>query len=98
MSFYFYNKLNKPIYIDWKNSSFIYNGNKLDYWIDETVTNSASYYGAYYYKGEPIRPGLTASQGIALNNSKTFKPERITFIPPKANINRSQFKIYTSDH
>lgn len=29
MSFDVFNKLDNPIYIDWKSSSFIYNGNKL---------------------------------------------------------------------
>ena len=44
MSFAVYNKLNKPIYVDWKNSSFIQNDNKMDYWVDETQSNIISYY------------------------------------------------------
>lgn len=73
MAFAIYNKLDKPIYIDWKNSSYIYNGVKLDYWLDEfkslsttsttTSTKSSSYkaivsqYNGYLYTGQPIKIG-----------------------------------------
>lgn len=33
MTFGIYNKLNKPLYIDWKKSSYIDNSVKLNYWI-----------------------------------------------------------------
>jgi hypothetical protein len=77
MEFTVYNKLNKPIYIDWKNSSFIYNGNKLDYWIEEQKTSQAS--SAAYYKG-------IIFQG---SSSTTVKPEKVTFIPPNSLYSRS---------
>ena len=38
MAFKLYNKLNRPLYLDWKNSSFIYNGEKNNYWIEETLS------------------------------------------------------------
>src|ERR1700730_10311196 len=40
LSYTVYNKLDVPIYIDWKKSSYVKNGEKLDYWKDRTTTNS----------------------------------------------------------
>ncbi len=93
MSMAVYNKLDKPIYIDWKNSSFIYNDNKLNYWVEETKTNYLSYYGGYFYSGPLIKPGFTINEGLQSSLSQTVKPERITFIPPKSNYYRSQFYL-----
>lgn len=93
MSFSVYNKLDVPIYIDWKNSAFIYNSNKLNYWLDEQTSTLISYFGGYAYNGPIIRPGYTITQGVQSSTSKTIKPERITFIPPKSNYYRSQFYL-----
>ena len=93
MSFSVFNKLDKPFYIDWKKSSFIYNDNKLDYWIDKTETNSTAYYGGYYYNGPLIRTELTGFEGYSTSVSSTVKPERVTFIPPKSTYYRSQFYL-----
>lgn len=98
MSFSIYNKVDKPIYIDWKNSSFIYNSNKLNYWVDEEFSALQSYYGGYYYKGPLLKPGYSASVGVQNSSSKTIKPERITFIPPKSYYYRSQFYLVSSDY
>jgi hypothetical protein len=93
MSFSVYNKLDKPIYIDWKNCSFIYNSNKLNYWADEQKSTLASYYGGYYYSGPLIKPGVTITEGVQASASVTVKSERITFIPPKSFYYRSQFYL-----
>jgi len=98
MSFAVYNKLDKPIYIDWKNSSFIRNDNKLNYWIEETHTNLASYYGAYFYNGPLLKPGYMLNEGVQNSAATTIKPERITFIPPKSNYYRSQFYLTSVDY
>ena len=34
MAFDVFNKLDVPVYIDWKKSSFVYNDYKMDYWVD----------------------------------------------------------------
>ena len=41
-SFSVYNKLNVPLYIDWKKSSLVKNNDKLNYWSDEILTKSSS--------------------------------------------------------
>jgi hypothetical protein len=94
MSFSIFNKLNKPIYIDWKNSSYIANDLKFNYWIDETKTNMAGYYGSYYYDGPVIQPGFAVSEGVQIGTSSAIKPERLTFIPPKSYSTRSQFYLF----
>ena len=98
MSFAVFNKLDKPIYIDWKNSSFITNDNKLNYWIEETQTNIVSYYGGYFYNGAILKPGVTIQQGIQMASSTTIKLEKVTFIPPKSNYYRSQFYLLPGQH
>lgn len=97
MSFTIFNKLNKPIYIDWKNSAFIVNGNKIDYWMDEELTKSSAIYNSYYV-GRPPLPGtgitIATDQGIQNTRTTTIKPEKITFIPPNSSYDRTQFYLY----
>lgn len=93
MSFSIYNKSDKPLYLDWKNSSFIYNGDKRNYWIDETHTDLASFYKGTFYNGPLIDPGFTVNAGIQVSASSTVKSERITFIPPRSNFSRSSFYL-----
>lgn len=93
MSFSVFNKLDKPIYIDWKKSSYIDNSNKFDYWIDEEHIKSASYYGGYFYDGPLIKPGYTINKGIVTTTATKVKIERITFIPPQSNYYRSKFYL-----
>ncbi len=38
--FSIYNKSNSPIYINWKNSNFIYNGYSYQYWVDKVVSQT----------------------------------------------------------
>lgn len=92
LSYTLYNKLDKPIYIDWKKSSLIRNGQKLDYWADETITNSKSnsaYNSGLYFGYYDL---LTLSN--TLTESKSVKSERITFIAPRSAITRSKFVLY----
>ena len=88
-NFSIYNKLNKPLYIDWKKCSFISNENKFDYYIDVERSEQISYYGSYLYRGwlGDVQSGKSAS------TQTKIKPERITFIPPKSFIYNSKFRI-----
>jgi hypothetical protein len=101
MSFSIYNKLDKPIYVDWKKSSYIDNGVKLNYWRDEAITNTT--FHNYYYYGPVLNPKtntnsnkLTEINGFS--HSNTLKPERITFLAPKSIFYKSSFYIYTKDY
>jgi hypothetical protein len=98
MAFSIYNKLDKPLYIDWKNSSFICNEQKLDYWQEEFITKGISRnYTNLYYWGPTIIPAFLSSSGTSISSSNTVKPERISFIPPKSIYNRSQFFLFPNN-
>jgi hypothetical protein len=71
MYFSLYNKTDKPIYIDWKRSVFIYNDWKNNYWVEKTTTES---FLASSVDGRNIR---------YTNKVSTITAERVTFIPPK---------------
>jgi hypothetical protein len=93
VSFNVYNKLSKPIYIDWKNSSFIYNDHKLNYWIDENQRTSSVNANIYSYNGPLDKIRTTMNEGVPSYSSSLVTLERITFIPPKSNYDRSQFYL-----
>jgi hypothetical protein len=93
MTFSIFNKLDKPLYIDWKKSSYIDNSVKLNYWVDEEKTKGLSAYGSYYYDGPLLKPRYAISSTVVASISSIVKVERITFIPPSSNYYRSQFYI-----
>lgn len=93
MTFSIYNKLDKPLYIDWKKSSYIDNSVKLNYWVNEEKTIGLSAYVSYYYDGPLLKPGFAINSAGLASLSSTVKVERITFIPPSSNYYRSQFHI-----
>ncbi|CAN5631518.1 hypothetical protein BH11BAC3_BH11BAC3_08190 [soil metagenome] len=86
-SFSVYNKLNLPLYIDWKKSSLVKNNDKLNYWSDEILTKSTSKRKqAYSYFGYSL---LSSESGF----SSSIKPEQVTFIAPKSTIYKIQFAL-----
>jgi hypothetical protein len=93
LAFSVFNKLDKPIYIDWKNSSFVYNDDKLNYWNDEAFYYTAGIYKSHSYHGNLILPDFSVSEGVNVSTTLKVKPERITFIPPKSNYYNSTFRI-----
>lgn len=93
LSFELYNKLDKPIYINWENSSYIFNDYKMNYWNDEEYTKTVGTYSSISYSGPLILPDFAVNSGVMESNSVTKKPERITSIPPKSKIYKSSFYI-----
>lgn len=97
MSFVVFNKLKKPLYIDWKKSSYISNTIKINYWEDITTTNGIEARQTVidnrkYNNGFNIKK-YYISNSIGVSASATSKPEKITFIPPNSNYIRTQFKL-----
>lgn len=86
MGFEIYNKLDSPLYIDWRKSSYIDNSVKLNYW--EDVERISGLHATYYYESQQYK---TSTKGVSV--STKVKQERITFIPPKSKYQRSQFYI-----
>jgi hypothetical protein len=89
LNFSIYNKLNKPMYVDWKKSSYINNGVKRNFWEDIEISKSIENRSGYSYGGKKSLIAYTNS--VNVSSSETIKPEKITFIPPKSNYLRSQF-------
>jgi capsular exopolysaccharide synthesis family protein len=71
MYFSLYNKTDKPMYIDWKRSVFIYNDWKNNYWVEKTTTESY------------LVPSGAGRNITYANKVSTVTAERVTFIPPK---------------
>jgi hypothetical protein len=94
MTFSIYNKLDIPIYIDWKKSSYIDNAVKLNYWSDELKSKAMSLYSSYLYSGPLLKPGFAASATAGTTLTTTVRDERITFIPPLSYYYRSQFYVF----
>ncbi len=107
LSFKVYNKLDNPIYIDWKNSSFILDEKKLDYWMESEQINTVNIYKQYSvgssltgpFTGVAGKAGYRtgiysgSSEGVSSTSTTSVKPERVTFIPPKSSYSRSQFYL-----
>jgi hypothetical protein len=93
LAFSVFNKSDKPIFIDWKNSSFIYNDDKRNYWNENETYYTTAFYKGFSYHGKLIQPGYSVNEGINESTTRKDKPERITFIPPKSNYYNSSFHL-----
>lgn len=91
MAFSVYNKLDIPIYIDWKKCSFISKDKKLNYWDDEKTVNGTSYTAGYVYRGSALF--IPNYFGGTVSTQTISSPERITFIPPKSYYSRGEFML-----
>lgn len=91
MAYTVYNKLSVPIYIDWKKSSLVSNGQKISYWRDEVKTSS-------YLNGRLYSTAISESSWAGIfrgsYSSQTIKPERITFLTPHSAITRLQNSLF----
>lgn len=93
VTFKVYNKLSKPIYIDWKNSAFIYNDHKLNYWLEESQSEEGVTSNVVSYNGPLGKIRTTMNEGVPTHSSAVVTNERVTFIPPKSYYDRSQFYL-----
>ena len=91
--------MDKPIYIDWKNSAFILKDRKLNYWQDEMQTSAVGLYEEYTFKGASIyNDNVKITHGAQITSSKTTRPERITFIPPNTQLTSTQYFLTPADY
>lgn len=103
IAFTFANKLDKPVYIDWKKSSCVFNGFKINYWEDIMYSKQVSISisnDVYRVKPNLFDPSyLFTKYGLSANftNTTSYKPEQITFLPPKSYISINKFSIKYSD-
>jgi hypothetical protein len=97
MSFSVFNKLKVPIYVDWKNSSFIANSRKLDYWIDGSRTSAKYFNKNYYYRNDAFRSEL-ADQSLNELGESVIVPEGMTFIPPQSYFTKYMYFLMPGDY
>lgn len=84
------NKLNRPIYIDWKKCSFITGTTKHDFW-DATMTMQTN--GSAFIIPDWNHSWISDFSSI----TQITKPEKITFIPPGTTVSKSMFVIAEKD-
>jgi len=105
VSFNIFNKLDRPIYIDWKKTNYIPNGNKLEYWNDIFISKSSSITyststanststASYRKNSLPIANIFGTSN--TMTTTLTSREERITFIPPKTSLTMSRYNILSA--
>ncbi len=75
-----YNKLERPVYVDWKKSSVIVQGERISYWQDVTQVDLESLNSHFYWSDN-----LAISSGFITGSLS--RAEAISFIPPKSFIN-----------
>lgn len=81
MSLSLVNKLDRPLYVDWKRSSFIIGQDKIDYWYDVADVNLSTWgnrYGRYT---------IGSTMGIIA------KADLVGFIPPQTRLDKQQFVV-----
>lgn len=88
LAFGVYNKLDRPIYLDWKKCSFVSNEAKLNYWDGKSTVVGVTLYSSRVQSGN-----IPAVFGGSISSQTVSNEERITFIPPKSYCRRSDFLI-----
>jgi hypothetical protein len=94
MSFGVFNKLNVPLYLDWKKSSYVESSMKLDYYREREVRVSVSE-SQYFVNSTNLNLATVPFFSSNTTGVQTVsKEERVTFIPPKSGIVRKYFKLF----
>lgn len=97
ISFYIYNKLDRPIYIDWNKSHLIYNGNSYEYWIDseqtKTFYSSSTSINTVTSMNTLAKTSSAVRQTSGIESRIEIKPKKIIHIPSKSRVFVSKFSI-----
>lgn len=79
------NKLNQPLYVDWKRSSFIVGQNKMGYWHDVSdvqLSGSGTSYSSLYSR-----------YTIGYLAGSISREDPVGFIPPQTKLEKQQFVV-----
>lgn len=96
-----YNKLEVPLYIDWKRSAFVKGAEKFNYWVDE------AYLRGEFYRNGYAAPSLEPTNRIHSEHYRysqhvwrsgsiqgiIYKDEPVAFILPKMSIDYARFMV-----
>jgi len=81
-----YNKLSKPIYIDWSKSAVIINNQRYSYWKDEASFHSnSSTYEIQWVKDFSVSGTVT--------DGTIKRDEQISFIPPQSKVTETRIHL-----
>ncbi|MES2387305.1 MAG: hypothetical protein V4543_04845 [Bacteroidota bacterium] len=101
LSFSVYNKLGRPLYIDWSQSSFTNLSNPakpltLPYWHDSRKSPDSVFYGKNYYKGET--EVVSRPVGNDAHQFSIVPPnDKLTLFVPEHGLIRSAVILYPTD-
>lgn len=73
------NKLNTPLYVDWKKSAVIFEGLRFPYWDDKSTLNAT-------IKGYDLAWTNQVSTSDAEARGTLYRNEQISFIPPNSSV------------
>ena len=82
------NKLNRPLYVDWKRSSFIIGQKTFYYWDDVANVNLATSGYTYRYGKSNVSSTSSSTAGTI------SKDLPVAFIPPHTKIDKRQFIVF----
>ncbi|QQR87969.1 MAG: hypothetical protein IPJ76_07020 [Flavobacteriales bacterium] len=104
MAFSVYNTSSRPLYIDWKKSSFIYNGAKYDYWESVEVSQASTTGTMQGVSAQSLdwgwmRSSTIASYGFSSSSTASVsrRAQQVVFVPPHSYLDHAQFKLYPSE-
>lgn len=92
----------KPVFIDWQNSKFIFNGLSYNYFVDTETIRSLGVYQGKSIKGVmDIDNEFNSLSSISVEKSSSAistisvatKEQKVILIPPKARINSKEIKL-----
>ena len=86
-----YNNRNIPIFIDWKTSSFVEEGNTYTYWDDRIRSNTSGSATSLY--GRTFIGNIPGSVTVGSSNTTTQQEQRIVSIVPHASISRVSYRL-----
>lgn len=94
MSFLFWNKTDRPLYIDWKKSAMVNNGKRFSYYTNQYASNYKTYGSSYGLEWlDVFNEYYSLSNKVTINKGSLVKGERITFIPPKSYITQAFYNL-----
>jgi hypothetical protein len=89
--FIIYNKLNRPLYIDWAKSAFIQGTERVPYWEDAVAFNTR-----FRSTGIDWTSWLSTNRGSMQGTLR--RDDRISFIPPGTEIRQVKFVAKSDPH
>ncbi|MDB4678132.1 hypothetical protein OAE93_00220 [bacterium] len=92
------NKLNIPIYIDWKKSFLNWNSDPLPYWSNEVVLLSETKIKGGFYATNFLGSSVGSVSGKSKTETRVSRQERITVIPPNGEILCDNYHIVPEDN